>query len=83
MTPRYDSLHYRLHNPASIVNDNSANIRESNLKIYIDVGDKDCLNLHDGAEFLHRILWDHGIEHEYHLIHGADHVRVCASLPTK
>jgi len=72
--PEYDSLHYRLHNPASIANDNAVSIKESNLKIYIDVGDRDCLNLHDGAEFLHRVLWDHGIEHEYHLIHGADHV---------
>lgn len=72
--PHYDTLHYRLHNPASIANDNAASIREHKLKIYIDVGDHDCLNLHDGAEFLHRVLWDHKIEHEYHLYHGADHV---------
>jgi len=39
------------------------------------------LNLHDGVEFLHRVLWDHGIEHEYHLVHGADHVG--ASLPAR
>ena len=26
------------------------------------------------TEFLHRILWDHKIKHEYHLVRGADHV---------
>ena len=72
--PHYDSLHYKLNNPASIADDNAASIRDSNLLIYLDVGDRDCLNLHDGTEFLHRVLWDHAIEHEYHLIHGADHV---------
>src|SRR5262245_6174793 len=25
-------------------------------------------------EFLHRLLWDHKISHEYHLVRGADHV---------
>ena len=30
--------------------------------------------LHEGTEFLHRVLWDNGIAHEYHLVHGADHV---------
>jgi hypothetical protein len=24
--------------------------------------------------YLHRILWDHKIPHEYHLVRGADHV---------
>ena len=81
VAPEYDSLHYRLHNPASLANDNSASIKEHKLKIYIDVGDQDSLNLHDGVEFLHRVLWDHAIEHEYHLIHGADHVG--GSLPAR
>ena len=34
----------------------------------------DYINLHDGAEFVHRALWDHDIRHEYHLVRWADHV---------
>lgn len=44
------------------------------LPIYIDVGDQDMLYLNQGAEFLHRILFDAGVGHEYRLVHGADHV---------
>ena len=36
-------------------------------------GDQDYLNLHEGAEFLHRVLWENRIPHEYHLVRGADH----------
>ncbi|MCI3135381.1 hypothetical protein [Phenylobacterium aquaticum] len=32
------------------------------------------LYLTQGAEFLHRILFDAGVGHEYRLVHGADHV---------
>ena len=61
-------------NPATIVSKNAEKIRASNLDIYLEVGDKDYINLHDGAEFLHRILWDNDIRHEYHLVRWADHV---------
>ena len=30
--------------------------------------------LFEGTEFLHRILYDAGIQHEYHLVRGADHL---------
>jgi S-formylglutathione hydrolase len=43
------------------------------LAIYFDAGDQDFLNAHDGAELLHRLLWDLDISHEYHLVRGADH----------
>ena len=69
-----DAGAYRRWNPASIATDNAAAIRESGLKLFFDCGDNDYLNLHDGAEFLHRVLWDHGIQHEYRLVHGADHL---------
>jgi S-formylglutathione hydrolase len=26
------------------------------------------------VEFLHRVLWDHAIPHEYRLVRGADHL---------
>lgn len=32
------------------------------------------LNLHEATEFLHRILWDNQVLHEYHPIRGAEHV---------
>jgi S-formylglutathione hydrolase len=48
-------------------------IKKSGLAIYLEVGDEDFLNAHDGAEFLHRVLWDLDIAHEYRLIRGADH----------
>ena len=44
------------------------------LNIYIEVGDVDDLKLYRGGEFLHRVLFDHGVEHEYRLVRGADHV---------
>jgi S-formylglutathione hydrolase len=44
------------------------------LGIYLDVGDQDMLYLHEGTEFLHRILFDAGLGHEYRLVHGAEHV---------
>src|SRR5271156_5002358 len=31
------------------------------------------LNAHDGAEFLHRVLWELDLSHEYHLVRSADH----------
>jgi hypothetical protein len=34
---------------------------------------RDFLNAHDGAEFLHRVLWDLDLWHEYHLVRNADH----------
>ena len=53
--------------------DNAEDIRRSGLDIYLEVGDEDLLNLQDGAEFLHRILWDQDIPHEYHQVRWADH----------
>jgi S-formylglutathione hydrolase len=43
------------------------------LPIFLEVGDNDFVNAHDGTEFLHRVLWDLDISHEYRLIRGADH----------
>ena len=60
-------------NPARLAHDNAAAIRASGLAIYLEVGDEDYLNLHDGTEFVHRVLWDHDVPHEYHLVRWADH----------
>ena len=70
----FDEAYWEANNPASIAVANADKIRASGLEIYIDAGDQDSLNLHEAAEFMHRILWDHSIAHDYHLIRGADHV---------
>merc|ERR1712194_279636 len=65
---------YQAFNPASIVRSNAQVVREHQLKIYIDAGDQDFFNLHEGAEFLHQTLWKYRIPHEYHLWTEADHL---------
>jgi len=69
-----DSALFNANNPANLAIGNADAIRDSRLAIYIEAGDEDVFNLHDGAEFLHRVLWDLDISHEYHLVRGADHV---------
>lgn len=61
-------------NPANRALANAEAIRGSGLAIYLECGGDDVINAQDGAEFLHRMLWDQDIEHEYHLLAGADHV---------
>ena len=59
--------------PANRARENAIRIRESGLPIYLEAGDNDFVNAHDGTEFLHRVLWDLDISHEYHLVRGGDH----------
>ena len=68
-----DAALFESNNPASRACANAAFIRESGLAIYLEVGGDDFLNAHDGTEFLHRVLWDLEIAHEYRLIRGGDH----------
>jgi S-formylglutathione hydrolase len=70
----FDEGYWEANNPASICVANSDKIRASGLEIYIDVGDEDAFNINEGTEFIHRIMWDFKIPHEYHLVRGADHV---------
>jgi S-formylglutathione hydrolase len=69
-----DPAYWEANHPPAIANANSKRLIDSGLQIYIDAGDHDMFLLNEGTEFLHRILSDHGVEHEYHLVHGADHV---------
>jgi S-formylglutathione hydrolase len=71
-TARNSSL-WELNNPANRARGNAQQIRDSGLAIYLEVGDRDFLNAHDGTEFLHRVLWDLDLSHEYHLVRGGDH----------
>ena len=68
-----DPLFWESHNPANRARENVRQIRESGLGIYIEAADNDFLNAHDGAEFLHRALWDLDLSHEYHLVRNGDH----------
>lgn len=69
-----DPAYWEANNPASIAKANPKRLIDSGLQIYLDVGDRDMFLLYEGTEFLHRILWDSGMMHEYHIVHGADHV---------
>jgi len=70
----FDESYWEANNPASIAAAHAERIRASRLEIYVDVGDMDAFNIHEGTEFIHRLLWDLKIPHEYHLVRGADHV---------
>ncbi len=71
--PERDLEIFVANNPANRAIRNQNSIRESGLPIFLEVGDNDFVNAHDGTEFLHRVLWDLDISHEYRLIRGADH----------
>ncbi len=71
--PTRDSALWESNNPANRALANVHQLRESSLAIYLEAGDRDFLNAHDGTEFLHRVLWDLDLTHEYHLVRGADH----------
>jgi S-formylglutathione hydrolase len=69
-----DPAYWEANNPAAIVAANPAKIRDSGLQIYLEAGDEDLFWLYEGTEFLHQILWEKKVKHEYHLVRGADHV---------
>ena len=67
-----DPEYWEANHPTAIANLRPRSLDD--LNIYIEVGDVDSLKLYRGVEFLHRVLFDHGVEHEYRLVRGADHV---------
>ena len=69
-----DHDYWAANNPASMAVASTDRIRESGLQIYIEAGDEDQFWLYEGTEFLHQVLWQQRIKHEYHLVRGADHV---------
>lgn len=72
--PERDAALYAADHPGARAQQHAADIRQSGMGIYIDAGGADALHAHDGAEFLHRLLWRLDIRHEYHLLADADHV---------
>ncbi|URQ67462.1 esterase family protein [SAR86 cluster bacterium] len=79
----FDPQNFMKDNPANIAIKNAERIKKSGLDIYLEVGDEDFIQLHDGAEFLHRVFWDNDIRHEYHLVRWADHVGLSMKERTK
>jgi S-formylglutathione hydrolase len=72
--PDRDPALFERDNPANRVLRNADRIQAAGLPIYLECGDDDSLLFQDGAEFLHRLLWDLDLSHEYRLSAGADHV---------
>ena len=72
--PARDAALYASDHPAGRAVGNAAALRAAALSIYLDAGAADALNAHDGAEFLHRVLWELDVRHDYHLWADADHV---------
>jgi S-formylglutathione hydrolase len=70
----FDEAYWEANNVATIAVNRAEKLRAANLGIYIEAGDEDLFYLHEATEFLHRLLWDQKIPHEYHLVRGADHV---------
>ncbi len=67
-----DEAYWAANNPATIASKDPN--RLVGLGIYLEAGDQDMFFLQHGTEFVHRILFDAGIAHEYRLVRGAEHV---------
>jgi S-formylglutathione hydrolase len=67
-----DRSYWAANNPANIAAGDPS--RLLGLEIYLEVGDQDMYYLNHGTEYLHRVLYDAGISHEYRLVKGAEHI---------
>lgn len=68
-----DTEFWAANNPASIVAADPDRLRDGPA-IYLEAGTEDAFGLDRGTEFLHRVLYDAGLRHEYRYVLGADHV---------
>ena len=69
-----DRDYWNANNPATIAQRDAEKLRNSGLKIFLEAGDADLFWLYEGAEFLHQVLWNQRIRHEYRLYYDAEHV---------
>ena len=69
-----DEAYWAANNPATIADADPQRLIASGLAIYLDVGSDDLFGLDRGANFLHDVLYRHGIKHEFRYVLGADHV---------
>ena len=66
--------HWNLNNPSRIAIENADEIKAAGTHIYLEVGTEDFFKLNEGTEFLHQTLLQQGIDHEYRVVLGANHV---------
>ena len=71
-----DAAFWAENNPASIAAVNPERLRASGLAILVECGGEDQFHNHIGNEFLHRVLTEQRIPHEYRLVHGEAHVPI-------
>ena len=71
-----DAAFWAENNPASIASARPERLRDSGLAILVECGAEDQFHNHIGNEFLHRVLTEQRIPHEYRLVHGEAHVPV-------
>ncbi len=69
-----DREYWNANNPATIARHKAETLKSSRLRIFLEVGDEDAFWLYEGTEYLHQVLYDLKIRHEYRLYYGADHV---------
>ncbi|HEU4629466.1 MAG TPA: alpha/beta hydrolase-fold protein [Gemmatimonadaceae bacterium] len=74
-----DEATYRSNSVHGILRANLDRIRAAGLGVYVDCGDADEFGLHDGALFLHRLLTECAVPHEFHSVVGAGHADAAAS----
>ena len=70
----FDANYWKINNPMYIVKENLEKIKKSGIKIHIEVGTEDLFGLYRGTEFLHQLLLNLNIKHEYRLVYNGDHV---------
>ncbi len=58
-----DAANWRGHDPASL----AGGLKDGDLALYLDAGSEDELLLHDGAQYLHDLLLERGVHHEWYL----------------
>ena len=71
-----DPAFWAANNPASIAAADPGRLRDSRLAILVECGAEDQFHNHVGNEFLHQVLTEQRIPHEYRLVLGEAHVPV-------
>jgi S-formylglutathione hydrolase len=74
-----DEATYRRNSVYGIVRSNVDRIRAAGVGVFFDCGDADEFGLHDGAAFLHRVLTECAVPHEFHSVAGARHADAAAN----
>jgi S-formylglutathione hydrolase len=69
-----DEDYWAANHPTTIAHRNPRALIDAGLAIYIEVGSEDAFGLDRGTDFLHRVLYDAGVPHEYRYVLGAEHI---------